>query len=68
MDPLQVLKLMDMAITIATGIGINIQKYQAMREKADSEGRDISTDELESLLKDSQKAINSLQEEIDARR
>jgi len=60
MTALQILALLNSFLEIMDSAGVNWAKFMEMRERAKREGRELSRDELESLLDDAQQAIDAL--------
>jgi hypothetical protein len=56
---LKILQVLGAALDVAESTGINIQKLQAIRDKAKAENREISAEELLQLSADAQSAIDA---------
>lgn len=65
MNPIQVIQALNLLMNLATQIGVNLDKYLELRGKAEAEGRDITLDEVEQVLRESQVSLDSLQAVID---
>lgn len=60
MGVLQVLQLLSLALDAAASFQIDMGKFNAIRDKAHSEGRDISMAELKMLADEAQTAIDAI--------
>jgi hypothetical protein len=60
MGALDILKAIEVLMKLANSAGMNWAKYKAVKDKAESEGREVTDAELESALEDSQNAIDRL--------
>lgn len=57
---LEVIRLVNSALTVARNFGVNIDELQRMIDEAQSEGRDLSEDELQQLADEAQAAVDRL--------
>ena len=60
MGSLELIVAINALLNLAVDAGINMQKLNTMRAKAESEGRQLNTEELRSLAEDAQAAIDSI--------
>ena len=60
MSTLELIVAINALLNLAVDAGINMQKLNAIREKAKTEGRVISVAELKSLADDAQNAIDRI--------
>lgn len=60
MSSLELIVAINALLNLAVDAGINMQKLNAMREKAKSEGRALNAEELFSLANDAQDAIDRI--------
>ena len=62
MSAMQILEILNLVMKLAQSAGLNWQKYKAAKDKADAEGRELTHEELEAALDDSQAAIDRLRQ------
>jgi hypothetical protein len=60
MEVLAIINALNALMKVGAEIGININKLNELRNKAEAEGRELTPLELQSLARDSQDAIDTL--------
>ena len=58
MDPIYAIKILQLAISAATSIGINIERFQQMR--AENGGADLTDEQVDLLLQESSDAVERM--------
>ena len=62
MEIYEIIRLLSVITEAADRVGLNIQKAQELIANARAEGRDVTPEEIDAMLADSQSAIDRLRE------
>lgn len=60
MNPIEIMRLLSLAMNLASQAGVNLKRFNEMRAQAEAEGRDITEEELKTLANEAQAAINEI--------